>query len=182
MSMYPSPGEANAIWNEVEHGRWLGLMPWMDIVKYLPPGLAEYAEDWLKEPYRRPWRFDEIHQEVDVPNLDFSGWYDHCNGTMAHLGLMQKNGRSEAAHQSQLILGPWNHGGLGKRKIGEIDFGPLAELDLQHMMIRWFDCWLKDLDNGVREEPAVRYFVMGTGQWETASTWPPKKGQAMGLT
>ena len=59
MSMYPSPGEANAIWNEVEHGRWLGLMPWMDIVKYLPPGLAEYAEDWLKEPYRRPWRFDE---------------------------------------------------------------------------------------------------------------------------
>lgn len=169
-----TPAEANAIWNEVEQGRWLGLMPWMDVVKYLPPGLAEYAEDWLKEPHRTPWRFDEVHKEVDVPNLDFSGWYDHCNGTMAHLGLMQKNGGSEAAKQSQLVLGPWNHGGLGKRKIGEIDFGPLADLDLHHMMIRWFDYWLKDLDNGVKEESAVRYFVMGSGQWKNATTWPPE--------
>lgn len=169
-----TPVEANAIWNEVEHGRWLGLMPWMDVVKYLPPGLAENSEAWLKEPHRRPWRFDEIHQEVDVPNLDFSGWYDHCNGTMAHLGLMQKNGRSEDARKSQLVLGPWNHGGLGKRKIGEIDFGPQAEIDLQHMMVRWFDHWLKDLDNGVGEESAVRYFVMGSGRWENASTWPPE--------
>lgn len=169
-----TPAEANAIWNEVEHGRWLGLMPWMDVVNYLPPGLAENSADWLNEPHRQPWQFDKVHQEVEVPNLDFSGWYDHCNGTMAHLGLMQKNGRTDAARQSQLILGPWNHGGLGKRKIGEIDFGPLADLDLQHMMIRWFDYWLKDLDNGVREEPAVRYFVMGSGHWESAKTWPPE--------
>jgi hypothetical protein len=63
--------------------------------------------------------------------------------------------------------------GLGQRKTGEIDFGPQAELDLQAMMIRWFDYWLKDLQNGVGSEPAVRYFVMGSGTWKNAATWPP---------
>ncbi|MCZ6634750.1 MAG: CocE/NonD family hydrolase [bacterium] len=167
--------EANQIWNDIEHGRWLGFMPWLDVCKYLPPGLSEYAEDWLKHPNRRPWKFDQIHKEVEVPNLDFSGWYDHCNGTMAHLGLMQKNGRTKQARTGcKLILGPWNHGGLGSRKIGDIDFGPQAQLDLQLIMIRWFDHWLKNIDNSIDQDPPVRYFVMGSEKWKSADTWPPE--------
>jgi len=89
---------------------------------------------------------------------------------------MQKNGGTEAVRrQSKLVIGPWNHSGLGNRKTGEIDFGPQAEFDLQHMMIRWFDHWLKDMDDGISNEPAVRYFVMGSGKWKNAATWPPEK-------
>ena len=169
-----TPGEARAIWDEVEQGRWLGLMPWMDVVRYLPTRLARYVEDWLDEPARRPWGFDRVHEEVEVPNLDFSGWYDHCNGTMAHLGLMQKNGRTALAReQSKLVVGPWNHPGLGQRRIGEIDFGPEAQLDLPDLIIRFFDRWLKGVENGVDQEPAVRYFTMGEGRWKSAATWPP---------
>jgi len=168
-----TPAEARRIWDEIEHGRWLGFMPWLDVVRYLPTGLAEYAEDWLRHPNRRAWRFEEVHREVGVPNLDFSGWYDHCNGTMAHVRGMRQNGRTEIARtQTKLVIGPWNHPGLGRRKIGEIDFGPQAELDLPDLIIRWFDHWLKGLDNGVDREPAVRYFVMGSAEWKTASTWP----------
>ncbi|MCK5381268.1 MAG: CocE/NonD family hydrolase, partial [Candidatus Latescibacteria bacterium] len=87
---------------------------------------------------------------------------------------MQKNARTDVARkQTKLILGPWNHGGLGKRKIGEIDFGPQAELDLPDLIIRWFDHWLKGLDNGVDREPPVRYFVMGSAKWKRATRWPP---------
>ena len=169
-----TPAEARRIWDEVEHGRWLGFMPWLDLVRYLPKGLAEYAEDWLRHPNRRAWKFEEIHREVGVPNLDFSGWYDHCNGTMAHVRGMQQNGRTEVARsQTKLVIGPWNHPGLGRRKTGEIDFGPQAELDLPDLIIRWFDRWLKGLDNGIEGEPAVRYFVMGSEKWKTAITWPP---------
>jgi len=171
-----TPAEARRIWEEVEQGRWLGHMPWLDLPRYLPKGLAEYAQDWLEHPNRRPWRFGQVHAEVEVPNLDFSGWYDHCNGTLGHLGLMQQNARTEPARaQTKLIIGPWNHPGLGRRKMGEIDFGPQAELDLTDMIIRWFDHWLKGLDNGVDREPAVRYFVMGAGRWRSASTWPPEE-------
>ena len=108
---------------------------WKEIVNHLPEHLAYYVERWLDEPNGRPWKFDEVHAEVEVPNLDFSGWYDHCNGTMAHL-LMQRNGRTDSAKKSQLIVGPWNHPGLGKRAMGGIDFGPQAEVDLTGHIIR----------------------------------------------
>lgn len=170
-----SKEEALEVWDELENMRWLGFLPWLDFPKYLPKGMAEYAEDWLRHPNRRCWKFDEIHDKVEVPNLDFSGWYDHCGGTMAHLGLMQKNGRSDAAREhTKLIIGPWNHSNLGGRKQGEIDFGPEAELDLHHMMVRWFDRWLKDVKNDVDLEPPVRYFVMGVNQWRSDTTWPPE--------
>jgi putative CocE/NonD family hydrolase len=169
-----TPEKARKIWDEIEHGRWLGFMPWLDLPRYLPKGLAEYAEDWLRHPNRRAWRFTEAHCQVAVPNLDFSGWYDHCNGSIGHLAGMQQNARTEVARaQTKMILGPWNHTSLGKRQVGEIDFGPQAELDLPDLMIRWFDHWLKGLDNGIDREPAVRYFVMGSEKWQSANTWPP---------
>ena len=171
-----TPAEASEIWDAVEHGKWLGFMPWLDATRYLPEGLAEYAKDWLEHPSHRPWQFAENHQEVAVPNLDFSGWYDHCNGTMGHLPGMQKNGRTELARtQTKLVIGPWNHSMLGSRNLDEIDFGPQAELDLQGMIIRWFDHWLKGHDNGIESEPPIRYFVMGSGKWKNASTWPLKE-------
>jgi len=47
------PAEARKIWDDIEQGRWLGFMPWLDVPRYLPKGLAEYAEDWLRHPNRR---------------------------------------------------------------------------------------------------------------------------------
>ena len=170
-----TPEEATTIWDDIENGRWLGHMPWLDIPKHLPPGLAEHAKDWLRHPSRRPWGFADVHQDIDIPNLDFSGYYDHCNGTMGHLGLMQTGARTEVARtQTKLVIGPWTHCDLGRRKIGEVDFGPQAELDLEHAIIRWFDHRLQGIDNGVDREPAVRYFVMGSGQWRSAASWPPE--------
>ena len=167
--------EANRIWNDIEQGRWLGFMPWGDIVRYLPEPLAGYVGDWLHHPNRKAWRFAEGHREVEVPNLDVSGWYDHCNGTIGHLKGMQEHGRTAVAReQTKLVIGPWNHTSLGKRRMGEIDFGSQAEVDLDDMIIPWFDHWLKGVPNGVDAEPAVRYFVMGRGEWRSASTWPPE--------
>ena len=42
------------------------------------------------------------------------------------------------------------------------------------MMIRWFDRWLKDVENDVDKEPPARYFVMGANQWRSDTTWPPE--------
>jgi putative CocE/NonD family hydrolase len=40
-------------------------------------------------------------------------------------------------------------------------------------MRRWFDHWLKGIDNGIMSEPAVHYFVLGAGEWRAAKTFPP---------
>jgi putative CocE/NonD family hydrolase len=50
------------------------------------------------------------------------------------------------------------------------------------MQFRWFDRWLKGEQNGVEDEPAVRYYLMGDtfdenapgNEWRTADAWPPK--------
>lgn len=177
---WPEPhtvDDARKLWDEVEgEGHWIGYLPWADFPRHLPPPFRQYCEDWLAEPNRTPWGFDTVHADVDVPNLDFSGWYDHCNDSMRHLQLMQNNGRSEAARTgTRLVCGPWNHPGLGKRHIDDVDFGPQAELELPDVILRWFDYWLKGIDNGIAAEPTVRYFVMGDTEkpWRSADTWPP---------
>ncbi len=166
--------QARDIWDNLEHGRWLYMLPLMDFCDFLPEPLATHAREWLEAPAEPVWKFAEAHHEIEVPNLDFSGYFDHCNGSMLHLPGMQNNARTELAReQTKLVIGPYNHGGFGTRKFGDIDFGPQAQFDMIGIMLRWFDHWLKGIDNGVDREPPCRYMVMGSGQWKSAATWPP---------
>jgi len=55
--------------------------------------------------------------------------------------------------------------------------GPPIYLDrplyqLQHEAVRWFDYWLKGMETGIMDEPAVRLFIMGTNEWKEAQEWP----------
>lgn len=173
-----TPAEAREIWEEIEKGRLLYLLPPADICNFLEAPLADEAAAWLKNPAKPRWHFNEAHHEIDVPYLDVSGWFDHCNDTIHHLAGMQKNARTALAReQSRLIIGPWNHMGLGKQKQGSMDFGPEAAFDLTGIYLRWFDYWLKDEQNGIPQTPTVQYFMLGTNGkncWRHTDTWPPK--------
>ena len=59
----------------------------------------------------------------------------------------------------KVVMTHWNHEGSG-------DFDLLAE------HLRWFDYWLKDIDNGIMDEPPITYRVMGADEWRTTDTWP----------
>jgi predicted acyl esterase len=39
-------------------------------------------------------------------------------------------------------------------------------------MFRWYDYWLKGIDNGIMNEPAVKVHVEGTKQWMSGRQWP----------
>ena len=45
-------------------------------------------------------------------------------------------------------------------------------LDLPGIILRYYDHWLKGLDNGVAEEKPVRIFVMGENVWRMEDDWP----------
>jgi putative CocE/NonD family hydrolase len=168
-----TPADAQTLWTELEQGRLLGLVPWGRLPPYLPSPLAEQVADWLRHPGRKAWRFAEAHRDIAVPNLDFTGWYDHCC-SIEHFGGMRASARTETAREhSRVVIGPWNHVGIGRRRQGAFDFGPDAEVDVRQLQLRWFDHWLKGIDDGVTREPAVRYFVMGSGEWKSADAWPP---------
>lgn len=169
-----TPAEARQLWNETTSATWLGLLPWTALPHHLPEPLARDAAAWFENPGQRIWRFDEtVYPRIDLPNLDVTGWFDHCF-SLAHVAGMQRLGGSDVARrQTKVIVGPWNHPSRGQRHLGGFDFGPTAAVDLDDLRLRWFDHWLKGTANDVESWPAIRYFEMGTHQWRSADTWPP---------
>jgi putative CocE/NonD family hydrolase len=55
---------------------------------------------------------------------------------------------------------------VGERELGD------ARLDVIGLQLRWFDYWLKGIDNGVTGMPRLQYYVMGRNRWQTAAAWP----------
>jgi uncharacterized protein len=68
-------------------------------------------------------------------------------------------GSTEAARQGQrIIIGPWSHRPppFFETKTGDLDFGPQARLDLNEVVFRWYDHFLKGVNNGIERERPVR--------------------------
>jgi putative CocE/NonD family hydrolase len=89
---------------------------------------------------------------------------------------MKARGGSDLARKNQkLLIGPWIHELELQNIIGELDFGKASSgdfIDVTGMHIRWFDYWLKGIDNGVMDEPPVRIFIMGDNVWRDENEWP----------
>jgi putative CocE/NonD family hydrolase len=85
-------------------------------------------------------------------------------------------------HGSKVLIGPWIHGDPG-HVIGQMDFGFIAggwinlQFDLTSLTQRWFDYWLKGIDNGITQEPPVKIFVMGDNRWRDEQEWPLARTQ-----
>ena len=47
-----------------------------------------------------------------------------------------------------------------------------AVIDADGIQLRWFDRWLRGIENGVEREPPVRLFVMGANHWRDEQEWP----------
>jgi putative CocE/NonD family hydrolase len=128
--------------------------------------LAPYRDS--DNPYlkgRKLWQDVGLYDLLDRINdsgvavYNSAGWYDlfardsllwHTNLTTPH----------------RLHVRPRFHNDLGKAG-ADLDFGAEAH--------RWFDYWLKGIDNGIMDEPPIRYYVMGAPEgtaWRTAELWP----------
>lgn len=182
----------------VDVHRWFREMPWSpghSPVALAPDYEAYLFEQWTKGEFDDYWKQPGIYAEgfhdvwPDAPMVHMSSWFDPYPRTATdnYVGLKTKK-----RGPVRLILGPWTHGDRSLTYAGDVDFGPAATLDGQlaadfwELRVRWFDHWLRGVDNGVDAEPAVHYFVMGGGsgrrnadgrmdhggQWKTATDWP----------
>ncbi len=173
-----------------------------DYVRSLPlrPGttplkLAPDYEAWLIEAmshgdYDDFWRnagssvVDKLDQYKDVPEYHTTGWYDSWGTSVANLNFVEL--RKAKKSLQRLIVGPWIHSSENYNYAGIAQFTDDAALDLQAFHLRWFDHWLKGIDNGVDREPPVRIYVMGGGDghktregrifvgghWRDEQEWP----------
>lgn len=140
---------------------------------------APFWRQWLAHPDDGPyWRTmspDQHYSQVTVPSLNIAGWYDIMLGPVLDNFAGARREGSGAVAESRLIIGAWSHVNLSG-VFPERDFGSSAGRDafgLDQRHLAWFDHWLRGLPNGVDDEPAVTYFLMGADEWRTATDWPP---------
>jgi len=151
-----------------------------------PLPLAPYYYDWIAHPnYDAFWAKMDVetrYEDVKVPTLNIGWWYDIFQiGTVRNFQLIRSEGGTSAARKgSQLLMWAQCHACPPGTKAGEIDFGPQNQYDLNALYVRFFDRWLKGIENGIDTEPAAKLFVMvppdsgtqGSGFWITSETFP----------
>src|SRR5207247_135786 len=74
--------------------------------------------------------------------------------------------------RTQLVLGPWTHGGEDSNRSGDRVFGPRAPIDYAGLVLRFLDRYVRGIENGIDREPRVRAFVMGENAWRTGGSMP----------
>ncbi len=94
-----------------------------------------------------------------VPVCMTTGWYDIHTADMflwyANLTVPKR-----------LIIRPVDHSEVEENQF-DLDYGAEAH--------RWFDYWLKGIDNGIMNEPPIHYYNMGRSKkeaWRTSAQWP----------
>ena len=139
--------------------------------------LAEQSEVWFRKfPFRdsitsdgnKVWEgpgnlyplLDRINQS-GIPIYMTTGWYDLFSGA-DDMFLWYAN----LTVPKRLLVRPADHSQVEKNQF-DLDFGAEAH--------RWFDYWLKGIDNGMMKEPSIYYYVMGGSRkdaWQTCNQWP----------
>ena len=131
---------------------------------------------WISHPaldkYWDQIRVDDKVEKIKAPALIIDGWYDYyLESILDDFNRMRTIGGSDEARQSQIIIGPWTH--TADSKFDDVDFGAKADFMKQIKNItRWYDYWLKGIENGVTDEDPIRLFVMGRNEWRTEKEWP----------
>jgi hypothetical protein len=105
-----------------------------------------------------------------VPMLVRAGWLDggFAAGALARFV-------TGASHQ-QVEIGPWGHGGGSfadtLRPFGAVDHDPLSPESQDRRLVEFFARYL-ERDGKPGGPSTLTFGTLGTGTWETVTSWPP---------
>jgi predicted acyl esterase len=183
-----------------------GALKWLDLVDYchymtpmnaLPPVPALFGEGWRDEWERRieqlePWLFTWLdHQRRDaywqhgslrpgydsiqIPTMLIAGWADgYRNNSLRTAAALR-----EAGVPHRVLFGPWAHASTSSSRPG-------PRIDGVVEMVRWWDRWLRGIDDGANgcavPGATIEYFARQStspqpdladfdGEWR-AEVWP----------
>jgi len=131
----PDPAEVGDRWEAIWKDRLADNVPW---------GIP-FAQNLLDGPFWRQRSLRGHYDKVKCPVFVVGGWADWYPSSLLRIYANLKCPR-------RALIGPWSHqwpdtGFPGPR----VEWLPEA--------LRWFDCWLKGIDNGLKKEPPVTIFV-----------------------
>jgi uncharacterized protein len=145
--------------------------------------IAASAQNYPASSYWDRTEIADQRKYISIPTYQYGGWYDIFNeGNVRNFMYLQHHGLSGARGNQKLEMGPFGHGPLsgdleypGGGGIGNAQGGTDSEM-------RWWDYWLKGVDNGIMDEPPVKIYMMASARkgavspknrWMTFGDWPP---------
>jgi predicted acyl esterase len=155
-------------------------LPIIDVLKEAgrpPSHYEQFASGNPEGPYFMALEWLRPGDRLDVPALFFDSWYDYGPAeTLELFNKLRRESPSARARNNQfVIIAPGTHCGYANASertlVGERDLGD-ARMDVMGLKLRWYDHWLKGVDNGVTDMPRVQYYLMGANRWRSAETWP----------
>ena len=159
---------------EYSGDRWAEL--WEQRLEQNNPYLLTWLANQKDGDYWRPGSIRGRYHEIKASALLIGGWRDgYCNAPLRTAQHMTA--------PSKVLIGPWNHSGPDCETPG-------PSLAREHLTVRWCDYWLKGIDNGIMDEPAVNVYVQTfdvpdasrthtTGYWRTEPIVPhPRRSYA----
>ncbi|NED99338.1 CocE/NonD family hydrolase [Phytoactinopolyspora halotolerans] len=158
----PDPAVVGDHWREMWHDRLHGSGLWL--------------EDWLRHQHRDDfWKHGSVCEDysaIQCPVFAVSGWADgYSNAVFRMLERLQVPRKG--------LIGPWSH--------KYPHFGqPGPAIGFLQEMVRWWDRWLKGVDNDVMDDPMLRIWMQESvppstayaerpGRWVGEMEWPSPK-------
>jgi putative CocE/NonD family hydrolase len=148
-------------------GKWKEL--WTERLEKSEPWLLSWIEHQVQGPFWRSVSITGKYDQVKCPVYIIAGWRDGYPSASIRMYANLKSPK-------KLLVGPWLH--------NRPDTGiPGPRIHFFHEMQRWWDHWLKGIQNGVMEEPPVCLYVqkydypmadrdMTSGSWRFEKKWP----------
>ncbi len=155
----PDPAVVGDRWRDMWHERLDNTGPWV-----LP-----WLRHQRRDDYWRHASVSENYQDVQCPVLASSGWADgYSNAVTRLLGNLDVPRKG--------LIGPWSH---KFPHLGE----PGPAIGYLQEVVRWWDHWLKGVDNGVMDGPMLQTWMQDSvppstsyeerpGRWVAEPTWP----------
>ncbi|MBI4166673.1 MAG: CocE/NonD family hydrolase [Acidobacteria bacterium] len=107
------------------------------------------------------WNFLPNFALSKMPVFQYGGWRD----IFPEQSLALYRSLARQGVPQRLIMGPWYHCEWYQSNLTDA----VAE------SLRWYDYWLKGIQNGVMNDPPIRYYVINAPagyEWRTATQWP----------
>ena len=144
---------------------------WLNRLREMPFLAREWISRQTRDEYWRHGSICEDYSAIEAAVLSIGGWHDGYRNTISNLVE-----NLEAPVKG--LVGPWIH------KYPHYA-GPEPRIGFLQEAKRWWDHWLKGIDNQAEDLPAYRAWLMDSiaperwvderpGRWIAESQWPSK--------